>query len=87
MHGKLFKIPISKKLSPLVVQALTRKKPLVVSGILLALQDSDFSTEYLSDANEYDGFKNYRAISDTLDKLEVEPSVKKRTSLRSIRAD
>lgn len=53
------------------------EKPLVVSGILLALQDSDFSTEKLSDKNKSDGLKIYRAISDTLDKLEVEPTVKK----------
>lgn len=55
------------------------EKPRIVSGILLALQDSDFSTEKLSDINEKksDGKKIYRAISDTLDKLEVEPSVKK----------
>ena len=53
------------------------EKPLVVSGILLALQDSDFSTEKLSDKKKSDGTKIYRAISDTLDNLEVEPTVKK----------
>lgn len=53
------------------------EKPLVVSGILLALQDSDFSTEHLSDNKKSDGFKIYRAISDTLEKLEVAPEVKK----------
>ena len=53
------------------------EKPLVVSGILLALQDSDFRTENLGDAKKSDGMKIHRAISDTLDKLEVEPTVKK----------
>ena len=53
------------------------EKPLVVSGILLALQDSDFSTEKLGDKNKSDGLKIYRAISDTLENLEVEPEVKK----------
>jgi len=53
------------------------EKPLVVSGILLALQDSDFSTEHLSDENKSDGSKIYRAISDTLEKLQVSPEVKK----------
>lgn len=53
------------------------EKPLVVSGILLALQDSDFSTENLSDDKKSDGFKIWRAISDTLEKFDVEPEVKK----------
>ena len=54
------------------------EKPLVVSGILLALQDSDFSTEKLvGEKIKFDGSKIYGAISNTLERLEVEPQVKK----------
>ena len=53
------------------------EKPLVVSGILLALKDDDFSTEKLSDEKKSDGLKIWSSISNTLDNFEVEPEVKK----------
>ena len=54
------------------------EKPLVVSGILLALKNFDFGTENLNhDEKISDGLKVWRAISDTLNDFEVEPEVKK----------
>ena len=53
------------------------EKPLVVSGILLALKDDNFSTEKLSDEKKSDGLKIWSSISNTLDNFEVEPEVKK----------
>ena len=54
------------------------EKPLVVSGILLALKDEKFGTEDLvCDKTQSDGTKIWSAISKTLNDFEVEPSVKK----------
>ena len=53
------------------------EKPLVVSGILLALRDSDFTTENLGNKNISDGLKICNSISATLDKLQVESDEKK----------
>ena len=56
-------------------------KPLVVSGILLALRESEFknfSIDDLSgDENETDGEKIYKAISANLKRSKVSPEVKK----------
>lgn len=60
-----------------------KDKPLIVSGILLALREADygnFSTDSLvGDTNELttDGQKIYKAIKDNLDRANVSPQVKK----------
>ena len=56
------------------------EKPLVVSGILLALRSKDFDTENLtgsSTAAYTDGAKIFNAISSYMDDVEVQPQVKK----------
>lgn len=60
-----------------------KDKPLIVSGILLALREADygnFSVDTLvGDTNEHttDGQKIYKAIKDNLDRANVSPQVKK----------
>ena len=54
------------------------EKPLVVSAILLALCEEDFSTEQLNaDEVKTDGVKIYEALSTHLDRVKVQPEVKK----------
>ena len=54
------------------------EKPLVVSAILLALCEKNFSTESLTGDNvETDGQKIFRALSTHLDRVHVQPKVKK----------
>lgn len=54
------------------------EKPLVVSAILLALQEQDFTTEDLTcDSVDTDGQKVFRAMSTHLDRVEVAPQTKK----------
>ena len=55
------------------------EKPLVVSGILLALKDDEFDTEHLihEEKEKSDGNKIWNAISNTLKNIKVEPDVKK----------
>lgn len=58
------------------------EKPLVVSAILLALREEDFSTEDLTaDKVKTDGIKIYNALSTHLDRVEVQPEVKKQRVL------
>lgn len=58
------------------------EKPLVVSAILLALQEEDFSTEDLTaDRINTDGMKIFKALSTHLDRVEVQPEVKKQRVL------
>lgn len=58
------------------------EKPLVVSAILLALREDDFSTEDLkADKVKTDGMKIYEALSTHLDRVEVQPEVKKQRVL------
>jgi len=58
------------------------EKPLVVSAILLALQEEDFSTEDLkADKVNTDGMKIFNALSTHLDRVEVQPMVKKQRVL------
>lgn len=56
-------------------------KPLVVSGILLALRESEFKNFSISDLNgdeiETDGEKIYKAIDSNLKRSKVSPEVKK----------
>ena len=54
------------------------EKPLVVSAILLALCEKDFSTESLTgDTINTDGAKIFMALSNHMDRVKVEPQVKK----------
>lgn len=54
------------------------EKPLVVSAILLALQEKDFSTEQLNcDTFHSDGKKIFEALSRHMERVKVEPQVKK----------
>lgn len=56
------------------------EKPLVVSAILLALQEQDFDTEKLTasqDKDKTDGDKIFAALSLHMDKVHVQPQVKK----------
>ena len=58
------------------------EKPLVVSAILLALCEEDFSTEDLTaDEVKTDGMKIYNALSTHLDRVQVQPEVKKQRVL------
>ena len=58
------------------------EKPLVVSAILLALCEDDFSTEDLTaDKVKTDGMKIYNALSTHLDRVQVQPEVKKKRVL------
>lgn len=58
------------------------EKPLVVSAILLALCEDDFSTEDLSaDKVNTDGKKIFNALSTHLDRVQVQPEVKKQRVL------
>ena len=58
------------------------EKPLVVSAILLALGEEDFSTEDLkADKIKTDGMKIYEALSTHLDRVQVQPEVKKQRVL------
>ncbi|MBQ8098825.1 MAG: SAM-dependent DNA methyltransferase, partial [Bacteroidaceae bacterium] len=58
------------------------EKPLVVSAILLALCEDDFSTEDLNaDKVKTDGMKIYSALSTHLDRVQVQPEVKKQRVL------
>lgn len=64
------------------------EKPLVVSGILLALRNKDFNTEDLtgSESSSYtDGKKIFNAISSYMDEVEVQPQVKKERVLSQFR--
>ena len=60
-----------------------KDKPLIVSGILLALREADFGNfsvdSLIGDTNEQttDGQKIYKAIKDNLDRANVSPQVKK----------
>lgn len=60
-----------------------KDKPLIVSGILLALREADFGNfsvnNLIGDTNERttDGQKIYKAIKDNLDRANVSPQVKK----------
>jgi type I restriction enzyme M protein len=54
------------------------EKPLVVSAILLALQEKDFSIEQLSGDNlKTDGMKIFDALSTYMTRVEVKPETKK----------
>lgn len=56
------------------------EKPLVVSALLLALANTGFSTSMLNGSNgngTTDGDKVFRYLSDYMDKVNVEPQVKK----------
>lgn len=58
------------------------EKPLVVSAILLALGEEDFNTEDLkADKIKTDGMKIYEALSTHLDRVQVQPEVKKQRVL------
>lgn len=58
------------------------EKPLVVSAILLALCEDNFNTEDLtSDRIKTDGKKIYEALSTHLDRVRVQPEVKKQRVL------
>lgn len=58
------------------------EKPLVVSAILLALREENFSTEDLTADNiNTDGKKIYDALSTHLDRVQVQPEVKKQRVL------
>lgn len=55
------------------------EKPLVVSAILLALEEKDFSTENLTgDSIKTDGQKIFDAMSAHMERVKVEPQVKKK---------
>lgn len=60
-----------------------KDKPLIVSGILLALREADYGNfsvnSLIGDTNEKttDGQKIYKAIKDNLDRANVSPQVKK----------
>ena len=55
------------------------EKPLVVSAILLALQEEDFSTEQLNgDSVRSDGQKIFDAMCRHMERVKVEPAVKKK---------
>lgn len=61
-------------------------KPLIVSGILLALREMDFKNfsidDLMGDPITTDGEKIYRAIADNLERAHVSPEVKKGKLLR-----
>lgn len=62
------------------------EKPLLVSGILLALCDEDFDIEQLTgdDTENYtDGQKMFRAIQRYMDRVHVQPGIKKNIVLDS----
>lgn len=62
------------------------EKPLVVSAILLALCEEDFSTEDLTgDKINPDGKKIFKALSTHLDRVDVQPEVKKQRVLDQFR--
>lgn len=64
------------------------EKPLVVSGILLALRSEDFDTENLTGSNTAaytDGIKIFNAISSYMDVVSVQPPVKKDRVLAQFR--
>lgn len=63
-------------------QLSEQEKPLVVSAILLALQDENFSPDLLiGNQVSKDGKKLFDALSNYLDVVEVTPDFKKRTIL------
>ena len=58
------------------------EKPLVVSAILLALREDSFKTEDLKgDKVKTDGMKIFEALSTHLDRVQVQPEVKKQRVL------
>lgn len=62
------------------------EKPLVVSAILLALEEKDFSTENLNgDSIKTDGQKIFDAMSAHMDRVKVEPQVKKQRVIDQFR--
>lgn len=62
------------------------EKPIVVSAILLALCEDGFTTETLTgDAVKKDGEKIFEALSTHLDRVHVEPEVKKKQVLDQFR--
>ena len=62
------------------------EKPIVVSAILLALCEDGFTTESLTgDAVKKDGEKIFEALSTHLDRVHVEPEVKKKQVLDQFR--
>lgn len=62
------------------------EKPLVVSAILLALEEKDFSTEILTGDNvKTDGQKIFDAMSAHMDRVKVEPEVKKQRVIDQFR--
>ena len=62
------------------------EKPVVVSAILLALQNEDFDTEQLTgDDNDTDGAKIYRAVDEYMDHVQVAPEQKKSQVLDQFR--
>jgi len=59
-----------------------KEKPLVVSAILLALQDEDFRVESLrGNAHSTDGIKLFRAIENYMRTVDVSPEVKRQKVL------
>ena len=64
------------------------EKPLVVSAILLALEEKDFSTESLNgDTVKTDGQKIFDAMSAHMERVKVEPQVKKQRVIDQFRLD
>lgn len=62
------------------------EKPLVVSAILLALEEKDFSTENLTgDTIKTDGQKIFDAMSAHMERVKVEPQVKKQRVIDQFR--
>lgn len=62
------------------------EKPLVVSAILLALEEKDFSTESLNgDTVKTDGQKIFDAMSAHMERVKVEPQVKKQRVIDQFR--
>lgn len=64
------------------------EKPLVVSAILLALQEQNFDTEQLTasqESGETDGDKIFDALSKHMDSVHVQPQVKKEKVLDQFR--
>lgn len=63
-----------------------KEKPLVVSAILLALEEKDFSTENLTgDEVKTDGQKIFDAMSAHMERVKVEPQVKKQRVIDQFR--
>lgn len=62
------------------------EKPVAVSAILLALQNTDFSTEDLiCDTDDTDGKKVFRAVEKYMEKVQVQPEQKKSQVLDQFR--